>query len=55
MLENKLQDYIDQLGEDIKRIRGEEKYTKVRNLVKQSDLRLLEDIKDDLEQLMKGV
>ena len=55
MLKDKLQDYIDQLSKDIDRLRITKSYSINQNQQNLSDANLLEDIKNDLEQLMKGV
>lgn len=54
MLEKRLEGFINSLDKGIKRIRAEQETSKIRNLIKESDANLLEDIKNDLIEIMRG-
>ena len=53
-LEKRLDNYINNLDKDIKRIREQESFNHVRNLLNESDANLIEEIKLDLLEVLRG-
>ena len=53
-LEKRLDNYINSLDKDIKRLRDQESFHHMRNLLNESDANLIEEIKLDLLEVLRG-
>lgn len=52
-MEKKLQKYIDELEKDILKLKGK-RHHGIRNIINESDIQLLTDVKEDLIRILGG-
>lgn len=53
-LEKRLDNYINSLDKDIKRLREQRTFNQIRNMINESDANLIEEIKLDLIKILEG-